>query len=315
MSLAFDTSQNSSFSTLVPGLQLAIDSTSLGEFKICPRRYFYTIICGYQPRNLSIDLKFGLAMHRGVECYHKTKASGANHEEALRTCVRNALTDTWDTRLSRPEVWEDSEKNRVGLVRSLVWFLNSPDEARVEPKRLANGKPAVELSFKFDSGYRTKAGEPVLLCGHLDMLRDFGGKTYIEDVKSTRHQLNPRYFDGFSPDNQFSLYVLAGRVVWHEEVEGIICAGIQVGASYTRVRREIIPRPAPVIDEWLEELGGWLASMERCALDGVWPANDKSCSIYGGCPFRQVCERSPLARQQVLDGLYTRRVWDPLIAR
>jgi hypothetical protein len=34
---------NTSFSKLLPGMQVAIDSTSLGAFKTCPRYYYYNI--------------------------------------------------------------------------------------------------------------------------------------------------------------------------------------------------------------------------------------------------------------------------------
>ena len=64
---------NSSFSTRLPGFQLAIDSTSLGEFKLCPRRYYYSILRGLGPRGGSVHLTFGIWMHTAREKYEVAK--------------------------------------------------------------------------------------------------------------------------------------------------------------------------------------------------------------------------------------------------
>lgn len=313
-----DTSQNSSFSSQVPGLQLAVDSTSLGEFKTCPRKYYYTIILGYQPRGLSIHLEFGLLVHQGVETYHKTRATGSSHQEALRASLRTVLVSSWDYDLGRAKPMLDSQKNRVSLVRALVWFLDQEDSAGNDPLRtkiLSSGAAAVELSFRIDSGYTSQSGEQFVLCGHLDRLVDFNGQPYIEDVKTTSHGLDARWLSQFSPDNQFSLYVFAGQVVWHEPIAGLIVSGLQIGVNFVRSHRALVPRPQTVIEEWYESLGWWLHQMEHSALTGHWPQNEKSCGQYGGCPFRPICSRPPNARQAWLNSDFTKRVWDPLQAR
>ena len=78
-----DTSSNSSFSLLQPGLQLAVDSTSLGEFKTCPRKYLYSIILGYQPRAESPHLTFGLLLHSAREGYDHAMLQGFDHDSSL----------------------------------------------------------------------------------------------------------------------------------------------------------------------------------------------------------------------------------------
>jgi hypothetical protein len=82
---------NSSFSAQVPGLQVAIDSTSIGEFKLCPRRYYYSIIKGYQPRTESVHLTFGLLMHASVERYAHARTRGDDHQSSLQAAVLWAL--------------------------------------------------------------------------------------------------------------------------------------------------------------------------------------------------------------------------------
>ena len=78
---------NGAFSRVLPGFQTCIDSTSLGEFKICPYRYFLSIICGYEPVFQSVHLTFGLLMHEARERYYTARASGSDHEDALGAAV------------------------------------------------------------------------------------------------------------------------------------------------------------------------------------------------------------------------------------
>ena len=118
------TPKNTSFSLSIPNLQFAWDSTSLGTLKECPRKYYYSIVLGKQPRNISVHLTFGLLMHGGVERYHHGKARGEPHNDALDSALIWVLAETWNKELSRPWASGDSYKNRYTLLRTLVWYLD-----------------------------------------------------------------------------------------------------------------------------------------------------------------------------------------------
>jgi hypothetical protein len=307
---------NSSFSRALPGLQLAIDSTSLGEFKVCPRRYWFGIVQGWRQKVESVHLTFGLLMHGAAERYAHGRAQGASHDQALAGALHWALAETWNYDLHRPWASDHRTKNRATLVRSIVWYLDDCQDEALATVQLANGKPAVELSFVFDSGYRAQTtGEAFLYCGHLDRLGTLGDEVFIVDLKTTEHTIGPDWFKRFTPGNQFSLYALAGRQVWQQPVKGLIVDGLQVAQGFTRHQRGLVAREPPALDEWHYENGWWFSQMEHCAVAGRWPGNDRACDLYGGCPFREVCSRPPGARQAWLEANYTKRVWDPLQRR
>jgi hypothetical protein len=315
--IARATAPNSSFSKQLPGLQLAVDSTSLGEFKKCPRSYFYSIVMGYQPRQQSVHLTFGLLVHGAREAYEGCKANGEDHEDALRGAVAYAMCATWDPDLGRGWVSDHKLKNRLTLIRTIVWYLDEfgRDDA-LETVQLASGRPAIELSFRFDSGYASPAtDEPWTLCGHLDRIATLNDEPYVVDIKTTGSSISQSFFNEFSPGNQFSMYSLAGRVAFGMPVRGVVVDGIQVATGFSRMLRGLVQRTPASLDEWLAEVGYWLVEMSDCAEAGVWPQNDRSCHHYGGCQFRGVCARSPGARQLVLDSDFTQRVWDPLVHR
>lgn len=307
--------QNSSFSLLSPRLQLAIDSTSLGALKTCPRLYYYTIICGWEPRQRSVHLQFGIWVHEGKEEYDRQIASGASHDNAVLAVFRRISRATWDRERNRPWTSDDPNKNRFTLLRTLVWYFEEYREDNIETVIFANGAPAVELSFSFDSGYRSAAGEPFLLCGHIDRLGRMNNRVFPCDVKTTKHTLGDSFFSQFSPNNQFSIYTLAAKIVYSLPTAGLIIDGAQIAVSFSRFERRESPRSEAQLNEWYEGLGLWLKTLQQYAAADSWPMNEASCGNYGGCPFRRICARSPSVRAEWLRADFVRRIWDPLKIR
>ena len=309
------TTTNNSISTQSPRFQFAWDSTSLGALKTCPRYYQLSVLEGWQPRQMSVHLIFGLHFHSALERYDHLVFGGMDKKQALREIVKYVLEITWDYAKNRPWISDDPNKNRMTLLRSVVWYLLQFRDDPIETIRLANGKPAVELSFRFDSGYSSSKGESLLLCGHLDRLASLNSKAFVLDRKTTKSTINSSFFDKFSPDNQMSLYAIAGKIVYNIQIEGIIVDGAQVAQTFTRFMRGVVPRTEPVLEEWYYDLGQYLAMAELFAANNYWPMNDKSCGMYGGCPFRRICSLPPSTREQWLKADFSRRVWDPLQVR
>jgi len=307
---------NSSFSTVLPTLQLAWDSTSLGALKTCGRFYQYELIEGWTPKRPSVHLVFGQIFHSALEEYDRARFLGVDHEGATIVAVRVVLEQTWNKSLNRPITWDDKNKNRFTLLRSIVWYLEQFKIDPIETVRLANGRPAVELSFRYENGYTsTLTGEPFLSCGHMDRLGTLNGQTYIVDRKTTKSTISQDFFGKFSPDNQFSQYVLASKIVYGLPVAGLIVDAAQVAITFSAFQRGFITRTPAQIEEWHQDLGHWLQLAERYAANNYWPMNDKSCNNYGGCRYRGICSKSPQVRQQWLEADYNKRVWDPLQIR
>lgn len=304
-----------SFSPTLPQLQLAWDSTSLGALKLCPRYYQLNIVEGWVPREQSVHLTFGLHYHHALEVYDHRRAEGMNHEDALREAVRTAMVDSWDAPRNRPWFSDHPTKNRETLIRTIVWYLEQFHPDPITTIQLANGKPAVELSFRFDSGYSAFTGESYLLCGHLDRLGSINDETWVIDRKTTSSTIAENYWDRYTPDNQFTLYSLAGTIAYSTPVRGVICDAAQIAVTFSRFQRQPIPRTNDQLTEWHNDLRWWLEQAERYAEAGSWPQNDKACTMYGGCPYQAVCARAPSVRDKWLHASYTKRAWDPLQIR
>lgn len=331
------TTVNTSFSLQLPTLQLVIDQTSLGEFKLCPRRYYYRIVCGWVSRKPSFHLDFGIWMHEAREVYEHSKAFGADHEQALRNTIRHLMTATWNKEAGRAWNSGNKDKNRYTLLRTAVWYLDSYGKHdQAQTILLRNGKPAVELTFKFtpvdfrsEREFKSITGEPILFSGHMDRIVELAGSLFINDLKTTSRSLNDLYWAQFDPDNQVSFYTYAGQwalqntesTVWGHEVEtreisGVIIDAAQVKEEYSKFERRIVPRTAAQIVEWLDDAKDWIELMGIYAEMNKWPMNDKSCHTgFYGCPYQAVCARTPPARQNWLEADYSKAVWDPNVAR
>lgn len=303
---------NTAFSLELPTLQLAWDSVSIGALKTCPRYYQYTIVEGWQPKRKSVHLDFGIWFHSARERYYHAKAEGKTHDEAVKVAVKYVLSATWNRVLGKPWFSDDPNKNRFTLVRTVVWYLDHWKDDPLETVILANGKPAVELSFRFETHYEALTGEMFWLSGHLDRIAKMNDLVYLSDLKSTKHTLDQNYFSQFSPDNQMSLYPFAAKVVFNQQVQGMIVDAAQVAVSFSRFTRGPVLRSDAQLEEWYQGFGHYLKHAEDYAVAKFWPQNDKACFR---CDFRDICSKSPQSREIWLKAGFVKRMWDPLISR
>lgn len=305
-----------SFSDQVENLQLAWDSTSLGALKTCPRYYKYSILDGYSSRHESAHLRFGSEYNNALVTYHQARAAGQDAETATLTAVRYAFEHTWDEKIGRPWTTDEPTKNRETLIRSVIWYLDKFADDPLETVILPNGLAAVELSFRLEMDISSSlSGETYLLCGYLDRFAKGLGGWWIPDFKTTKYALDERYFERYSPNNQMSQYAFAGAIIAPEPVLGVVVDAMQIGVTFTRFQRGTIPRTKPQLEEWYRDAVVYIRQNEAFVESGYWPQNDTACDKFGGCQFRKVCGSSPDIRSTLLNGLFTRRVWDPLVVR
>lgn len=312
---------DSPFSKKVPNLQLAWDSTSYGDLLKCPRYYEMRMIHGWTSKERKIDLEFGIWLHSGRERYYHARARGAPHEAALDEALQFVLLGTWNPETDRP--WQgDNYKNRLTLARTLIWYCDKWEHDPLTTLILANSKPAVEVSFRFGLGFgptgsvfEGDADEPqeeFLLCGHIDRLVDFSGRTWGSDLKSTRSGLDKFYFNQFSPDAQMTIYTIAGKVVLANKMAGMIVDACQIGVNFSRFGRALIERTPEQLDEFMRTFRVRMREAEYYARSNYWPMNEKACFR---CEFRGICSKSPSIREQWLKADFIKREWNPLKTR
>lgn len=336
------------------GVQDVWDSTSLKLASDCLRKYYYVMMEGWQSKELSVHLRFGQHYATALEHYHKARAEGASHDEALFLVVKEALEDTWDrpvceTCYGRGEVnitaefaannpqyskvdfahricyecqgtghqaegapWESGHnlKTRGNLIRTIVWYLETFEEDTCSTYILSDGRAGVEYSFKLpvDNG--------VVFSGHIDRLVNYAQGIYVQDQKTTGSTITARYFEGFAPDIQMSMYTFAGKAIYDIPVKGVIIDAAQIAVGFSRFERGFTFRDEPQLNEWYDTMMRKIEETQAATREQYFPMNTQACGNYGGCPFRQVCSRTPAIRPQFLKGAFVQGPsWDPMRSR
>ena len=310
----------SPFLTDIP-MQFAWDSTSLGYRNTCPRLYQYIMIEGWSPRDDNIHLRFGVEYHWAIENFDRLRASGTEFEDAVRSTVGELLIRTAD--------WDPDILTKAGRYKNVDTLLQLVidyfDFSRNDPARthiLDNGRPAVELSFKFelDWGPRSAEGVKFMLCGHLDRVAELEGSLFVIDHKTTTTTPGQYFFDNFSPNNQMTLYALAAQIVVNSPIKGVIVEAAQILLEKpNQFSRGFALRTQANLSEWIADLSSWLNLAESFATSGHWPMNDTACDKFGGCRFRDICKRSPEVRHIWLRSDFVQlpenERWNPLKPR
>jgi len=117
-----------------------------------------------------------------------------------------------------------------------------------------------------------------------------------------------------------TLYTFAGQVVLGTVIRGVIIEAAQVKLEQPNTFvRGFTYRTDDLIDEWLRDLEYHLNAAEAFAEAGHWPMNDTACDKFGGCRFREVCNKNAGVRQRFLEAdfiqLPLEERWNPLRVR
>ncbi len=324
-----DSASRPSFSKINPLLQLAWDSTSLDALKRCPQYYKYNIIDGYHRGESSADLTFGSLFHSATEFYDRKIAEGLTHDVALESTLNNTMVAAFDPETATfPFRNSDNPtKNLYTLLRTIVWYLDRFEHDHLKTVILHNGKPAVELSFQINLAdtveggdvFIAATGEPYILCGHLDKVVEWLGEYRFKDVKTTRSNLDQKYFSKFNPNTQVTVYSIAMKVIFHEDrpIGGALIDAIQTLALGNRFARQQISVTPGHLAEFLTDLMFLLREAETYAENDHWPKRESSCFLYNRpCEYHAVCSHDPAARELILDSFYSRRdPWEPINPR
>lgn len=328
-----------STSPFLPGtnIQFAWDSTSLGYIKTCPRLYQYIMIEGWSPKGESVHLRFGIEYHKALELYSNLRAMGENHENSVRAVVQAILINTQDFNPDR-ETKTGKYKNRDTLLSIVIDYLDHYIDDPCETYIMSNNEPATELSFRFELDWGPSGQDygmhcdeegndiefsptqPYILSGHLDRVVTFNDHLFVMDHKTTTTTPGDYYFNQYEPNNQMTLYTLAGSLILHSPIRGVIIRAGQILLDKpNRFISGFTYRTPEQLDEWLTDLRIHLENAERYATTNYWPTNDTACDKYGGCKFREVCSKDPGVREMFLKADFVKLEredrWNPLRSR
>lgn len=306
---------------LSSGEQNVWNASSLKNWEACPRLYYYNAIEGWTSGHQSVHLTFGSHYAWALMRYWQLRHEGKDRAEARLEVVGNLLEATWERThhyaegycldCGEPEGYpaecsgrpwtpvEDGPKDRFTLIRTFVWYL---DEFREDlPLFQTADGPAVERQF------RVAVDGDNFFVGTLDRVVIYGDTPWVMDQKTTKTTLSPSYFRKYHLDTQMSMYTWAGQAILSAPVQGVIIDAAQIAVTFSRFDRGITMRTHSQLEEWYDETMQHIEDARRAVREQRFPRNFSSCSMYGGCAFREVCEASPEVRKNILAKKFVRK--------
>lgn len=219
---------------------------------------------------------------------------------------------------------EHKAKDRVQLIRALVWYTEEQKESALKPIALEAHperptptwkEAAVELPFLVP--FTKIGGVPYFLCGWWDSVKQLGGPdgpAFVTDYKTTKNSLGADYWRGWQPNVQVDLYDLVASRYSPVPVDGVGIEAIQVGVGrdgegWVRFGYRNYSRSPAHREEFAQELTVWFAMAASYSQNAYWPMNRASCKL---CEFKDVCNMVPEQRGNYLAEHFTRGRWNPM---
>lgn len=219
---------------------------------------------------------------------------------------------------SRNYIPDHAAKNRVNLIRMLVWYIDDQPENLddgLRPYIFPDGTPAVELSVRLPTPWKSPYGDDYILSGHFDYIGVFGWENWIVDNKTTTKTLGDRFWEGYSPHYQLDTYDLFGSLMFPAlDLQGVLIDAAQVTTTKPPAfGRRTFRKTEEQREEHFRNIEFWVRQAEAFALADYYPMNKRNCFL---CPFKNICDKDPSLRAGYLKaGFEKRERWNPLAER
>lgn len=298
--------------TATATLPLYIDSTMMSCFRSCPRKFYREFVLGLRPAHVSVDLHAGGCFAAALEAvYTAIYVEGKSFFDALVAGHRRYLIE-WGSF----EPMGDTPKTRENTWAALEDYFATypPITDKVQPY-MHEGKPTLEFTFGIplepDGNFPSHpSGEPFIYSGRFDMLGLLEGtRPCVRDEKTTK-SISHSWAEQWDLRSQFSGYVWACQQSGLK-LDTVVVRGIGILKTKFHQVEAIKQYSEANVSRWHEQLRRDLWRMRRMWDEGYWDYNlADSCTAYGGCAFRDLCNSPDEARWY---GNYTQRRWNPLL--
>lgn len=294
---------------------LEIDNSTFMKLDACDVKGFFGGVLKMQPTRSALPLKFGDAVHAGMEAHLRGESQQDVIDTALARAEHNGLA-----------LVADDRRNLSSLVTLFEsYFL----DYRLRPEKfdpvVLDGKPMIEQSFALPLGTLKFQGKDITVVwtGKIDLVSWWNTKTQLVGVDhKTTSVMGAQFTDTMERSSQFLGYLWAlGNVSKSLSVPlaGFILNTVAIRKTGFEFKLFSLPYPSWQVEEWklttLGKLQQFLTSYEQYLETGfLVPTRESCCTKYGKCEFFSVCQSPPRIRgAALLDSPdFELSTWSPL---
>jgi len=281
---------------------LAIDNSSYTNWDGCDMKGLLAGALRLQPTRGVAPLRFGSAVHAGLEALHRGYTLEESIDIANAVALKEKLHEVADERRNQANL----EPLLRGYVADYALRPNKFNPVEV------NGEPLVETSFSFPLGtvdvlddYGQARKITVRWDGKIDMVAFYKEEVWVVDHKTTS-VMGERFADDKFRSSQMLGYIWAVRNLTRQlghKVRGVVINAIAMRKNGFDYQTFDLPFPEWKVKEWeievLHSIENMLNRFFASLRSGVsTPTREHCVTKYGKCPFFEGCELMPQMRLQ-----------------
>lgn len=288
-----------------------VDSTALSTFRLCRRKWAWSVLRSLKPSTVNTDLNAGGAFAKGLEVARKAFYIERVSQERATQRGLLALINAYGD--ADPLTESGKKKSWDAVAGAFVYYTDQFPFATdaIQPYLAHDGASAtIEFSFSLPLPIRhPTTGEPILFVGRFDMLGAFNGQAFCVDEKTTG-KLDSHSETKWPLRGQFIGYCYAARELGYT-VAGTIVRNIALYKEAYAIQQVPVYAPSWKVDEWLRDTLSTVTEMVA-----VWESNyyqkawGDACTMYRGCDYLRLCDTPQPERW--ISPYYTVKPWNPI---
>jgi hypothetical protein len=296
---------------------LLVDNSFIERLITCPRALQYDRLLKRKPATDQPALSFGTAIHAALEYRYKNCESNPV-SPAQADAQRNILVEHF---AKSPAA--EGDHRTLDFAVEMITRYNAV--YHIEPFNLIadeHGKVMAENSFALP--LFTYKDIPVVYTGRIDLPVMWEGQLFVMDHKTTT-MLGDHYFDGQRVSPQYEGYAWAFEQLTGQRVAGFCINAIRTKAMPAKprgswdawwaegfARHKEYLKPGQ-IDEWKRNVIHLIKELFFHLEQDYLPMKKKACTLYGKCPYYEVCYSREDAREAELrSDKFIDNDWSPL---
>lgn len=313
-----------------------VDHSILSTVAACEEKGRLSYIEHLRPKRIAMPLTFGSAWHAGLAAIYNGYELDLTQDELIKLAQLAFYKEYREAGFdSLPLTSEEGERRSVerglNMLEAYIKKWESKDRLwrnlHYTAKETGEQRTYVEIGF---ACYLMEwQGHPVVYVGKIDRIRLFriNSQVYMWESKSTVSNVKT-YSLQTRPNHQITGYYwileellgikLGGAIldvayISDREIGGKFESGVDIENDFARYETH---RSTRDIEEFLYDIRRKATEFLQLQDDLVtnkitrgYRNAPSSCSSYGGCHFRRVCETN--ANPQIIDNLFIKQKWEP----
>lgn len=291
-----------------------LDYSILSTFGKCPRKAFYQYVVNRAPLGTNYAIGFGVAYHTFRDTL-EVEWQRIEREKGRQEAMDSILLIKDIAVVKATQGWEDpptTHKKSWMTYDRLIKTLNAGFEHWYQEKSLGIVTVLLtEQPFDLELPSGRRYG------GRIDQIKEIRNKLWIGDFKTTSY-MGKSFARRFDPNHQITGYTWGGSLLSLRRIEGV---QIEVVYNTKTIGPEIhtflSTRSEGHINQWLASVEAEYDQWEKCMAETpekgmlAWPMRTTACDDYGGCYFRDACQKEyPAQIERWLDFNTTESIWD-----